>query len=140
MTTEKLLGDTSGYYDPVPCPICGNPLHLIYSGDQFLYASFTQDELNGIRPRDTESWEVRCEAGHVVLLPCDDGQESHLFGVCPCDPGEDHLDGCALGDFMRLKEVIELAKRDCPNCIKGKVRTLTGKTVDCPHCEGTGKR
>lgn len=138
--------ETVGYYEPVPCPmpLCGEPLHLTYTADQYLYASFTEKELSGLVPSDMPGWEVRCEAGHVVLLPVDDGQDNHTFGICSCDPAEveehGHEDGCAHGDFARLKEVIAMA-RTCPNCQgSGKVISGTQKTVNCPFCRGTGKR
>jgi hypothetical protein len=143
----KLLeAESAGYYDPVPCPLalCGEPLHLTYTADQLLYASFTEEDLDGIIPADLPSWEVRCEAGHVILLPPDDGQDNHTFGTCSCDPADvkdhGHDDGCAHGDFARLKEVIAMA-RTCPNCGgTGKVTSGTRKTVDCPFCHGTGRR
>lgn len=103
----KLIGNV-GDYDPVPCPLprCGEPLHLACTADQYLYASFTADNLRGCRGDDLESWEIRCEAGHVILLPLDDGAENHVFGVCRCDPEEGHEEGCAAGDFERLRSLV----------------------------------
>lgn len=108
----KLVPDAAGY-DPARCilPGCGQPLYLAYTASQDIYASFTDADLTGCRPHDMESWEVRCLDGHVLLLPPDDGQESHLFGTCVCDLDEDqdHGEGCARGDFARLKAVIDMA-------------------------------
>ena len=99
-------------YALVPCPLpkCGEPLHLVCTADQCLYASFTEDELRGCRGDDLGQWEVRCEAGHVILLPPDDGAEDHVFGVCRCDPDDikerGHAEGCAQGDFERLRRLV----------------------------------
>lgn len=107
----KLI-ETAGEYDPAPCPLPkrGQPLHLIYSADQYLYASFTENDLRGTRPEDLATWEIRCEGGHVILLPPDDGRDDHVFGVCQCDPDDikerGHDQGCAQGDFARLRNLV----------------------------------
>jgi hypothetical protein len=103
------LMDKGGDYDPVPCPLpdCGQALHLKLMSDQYLYASFTEEDLRGISSGDLNHWEVACEAGHVILVPPNDGAEEHLFGVCRCDLDDvkehGHDDGCSHGDFDRLR-------------------------------------
>jgi len=101
---DALLPGVHGF-DPVPCPLCGSPLHLSFTSDQYLYAGFTRSDLDGIRPDDMESWDIRCERGHVVLLPPDNGEERQLFGQCHCEPGEDHPEECAAHDFDRLRKM-----------------------------------
>src|SRR5579862_3395954 len=104
----KLL-EEAGDYDPAPCPLpeCGKPLHFTYSASQYLYASFTEEDLRGCRGDEFTSWEIRCEAGHVILLPLDNGDENHEFGVCRCDPADVAVDGhaepCPQDDFARLR-------------------------------------
>lgn len=106
-----LAGDTLLFpgYDPVPCPMprCGQPLHLCWAADQYLYSGTTRAEMRGMVPSDLGDWHVICEAGHVILVPPDDGAEEHVFGQCRCDPEADggHDEGCADGDFDRLREL-----------------------------------
>lgn len=93
-------------YDPVPCPLCGSPLHLNYMADQYLYASFTEADMRGVRGDDLEGWTIGCENGHIVMVPVDDGAESHVFGICTCDPDEGHPEGAACHDFDRLRSLL----------------------------------
>ena len=108
----RLIDKAGKGYDPVPCPLpgCGQPLHLTWQADQYLYSGLTEAEMRGMIPADLGSWEVCCEAGHVILVPPDDGAEEHVFGVCRCDPDDiaerGHDEGCAQGDFGRLRRLI----------------------------------
>lgn len=106
---SKLI-EKAGDYDPVPCPLpgCGQALHLRLHSDQYLYASFDAEALHGMVSGDLNHWEVTCEAGHVILVPPDDGVDVHLFGVCGCDAEADggHDEGCADGDFERLRRLV----------------------------------
>lgn len=71
----------------VPCPLpeCGSPLHLVRLTDRGLYAGDFKDAAPlDVSDFHTCTWEVRCERGHIVMLP---GDEHGCEAVgCP-DPG-----------------------------------------------------
>jgi hypothetical protein len=79
----------------VACPLldCGSPLHLVRHTDRAFYMGDFKDAT----PLDasdfhTETWEVSCERGHLVMLP---GEEHGCEAVgCP-DPGGE---GCTHPD------------------------------------------
>lgn len=97
-------------YEPASCalPDCGAWLHMVITSDQPLYASFTSSDLAVPGGWDC-AWEVRCENGHVVLLPPDNARDSQVFGQCFCEPGEepDPDDSCGHGDMARLRKVVK---------------------------------
>lgn len=107
------LIENAGDYDPVPCPLpeCGYPLHLRLVAYHELHAGDTGEALRGlalsaVSGLDLNQWKVVCAAGHVILVPPDDGEEWHLFGECRCEPSGPHEDGCAAGDFGRLRRLV----------------------------------
>jgi len=95
-------------------PGCGEPLHMTWSGSRSIYLSDTADMLanmlGGPSGAMTATWRVECEAGHVVLLPADTGDDWHEFaGRCTCNP--DYPDAererlCAHNDMDRLRAVV----------------------------------
>src|ERR1700689_5936908 len=74
-----------GFRDPARCglPGCGQPLHIIYtlSMSVLLGASADDLQLNPVVP-DTMTWQVECQAGHVILGPLDTAAGGHDFGRC----------------------------------------------------------
>lgn len=74
---------------------CDSPLHLVWTMDVPLYTDARED-VPTVADGYTRDWEVRCEGGHVVLLPAE-------HGCCPCGdearngaeagPGHDDFDG-----------------------------------------------
>lgn len=102
------LRETSYDYEQARCalPGCGEFLHMVVISDQPVYLSFAAGDLRRTEGWDG-TWEVRCEAGHVVLLPPGNGRESPRFGECLCEPGEEQApdDYCGHGDLARLRAV-----------------------------------
>jgi hypothetical protein len=111
--TEIAPGSLTGPLAVACCvlPDCAQPLHMVITSDIPLHASTTDAELATPVGGDC-TWEVRCEAGHVLLVPVDDGEDSHTFGQCRCDPecractrpGYE----CAHSDMERLRKVVVL--------------------------------
>ena len=102
------LSETAGRYEMARCglPGCGEDLHMVITSDQPVYLSFTAEDFRN--PADWDShWEVRCEAGHVVLLPPDHGGDISEFGHCRCDPdAQPDADAlCGHGDMARLRAI-----------------------------------
>lgn len=84
-------------FDPIPCPMTGCTAGLYMT----LTCVIPLMEISGaevLRDPDsawTQEWQVECVNGHVVVLPRDDAEESHIFGD-PEDPDND--------DIARLSE------------------------------------
>jgi hypothetical protein len=85
-----------------PLPDCGAWLHMVVITDTPICLSFSQGDQ--FLADGDQSWEVRCENGHVVLLPPGNGAENHVFGECSCDM-EDPAGFCGHGDFDRLRQI-----------------------------------
>lgn len=93
-----------GFYTALTCTImgCDSPLHLVWTMDVPLYTDAREDVPTPDEAY-TRGWEVRCEEGHVVLLPA-------VRNCCPCGddacngaeagPGHDDFDGP--GDDQRI--------------------------------------
>jgi hypothetical protein len=89
---------------PACCPLpgCGAGLHMVVITDTPIFLCFSEGDL--ATADGDQHWEVRCENGHVVLLPPDDARESHVFGECSCGM-EDPAGFCGHGDFDRLRQI-----------------------------------
>jgi hypothetical protein len=95
-----------GYAPDIPasCPLpdCGAWLHMVVITDTPICLGFSQGDQ--FLAAGDQTWEVRCENGHVVLLPPDDARETHVFGECSC--GMEYPAGfCGHGDFDRLRQI-----------------------------------
>jgi hypothetical protein len=83
-------------FEPLTCPLpnCGHQLHLTWTNGRALYADDLADP-PALSDLHTSTWEVRCEDGHVVLLPdhlgcgrCRD--EGTCPGGCDVDSDDDY--------------------------------------------------
>lgn len=61
-------------YDQLNCPLCDAPLHITFSTAQGLFTDVLSTK-PGDQPEPagshTQTWQVECEEGHVLLLPGD---------------------------------------------------------------------
>ena len=109
------IRETAGEYEMARCPLpgCGHDLHMVITSDQPLYLSFTAGDLQNPDGGWDSHWEVRCGAGHVVLLPPDTAEDSYTFGCCRCDPGDPmgRADLCGHGDMARLRAIASEAHK-----------------------------
>ena len=103
------LVDGAAEYELARCPMpaCKETLFLAVTGHQDIYSSFgpADFELEALG-LDMPHWVVRCLAGHVLLLPPDDGAEGHEFGKCTThdlEAGDEHGANCGGFDFERLR-------------------------------------
>src|ERR1700677_4063876 len=106
---SQVLRRMTDQYEFALCGLqnCRQPLHMVFTNDQPIYLSFAADDLTDPSKSDG-SWEVRCEAGHVILVPVDDGEPWHVFGQCRCEPTDPPApdDECGHGDLARLRAVL----------------------------------
>lgn len=102
----------AGNYAEARCilPGCGQPLHITWTASRAIYLSDTDDSLRDPGSAHATTWHVECEAGHIVLLPPDDGDDYHEFaGPCVCNPDypdKDREPMCAHNDMNRLRAVV----------------------------------
>jgi len=77
-------------YDSVPCPLsgCGADLYVHHSADIPILRGSSVDDLADPTAAITQTWEVGCTEGHVILLPVDDGEDSHRFGTYEAEEAE----------------------------------------------------
>ena len=114
------LFPNAGHYSEARCslPDCGEPLHIVWTSDTVIYLDSTDEHLRGPEggPMLTCTWEVRCEGGHIVLLPSEDGGDWHVFaGRCVCNddyPDPEHEKLCPHNDMDRLRAVTLPEKKD----------------------------
>lgn len=85
-------------------PGCGEPLRITWTASRGVFLSDTVDDL-AAGEHDSATWEVACEAGHVVVLPADTGEDSYVFGDCDCE-GDDVFGDCGHNDMTRLRLVV----------------------------------
>ncbi|GIF08695.1 hypothetical protein [Actinoplanes siamensis] len=93
-----------------PMPDCLSPLHLawtcsrpLYLGDLAAPAPIAPEEA------DFGFWTVKCEEGHVVLVPADPGcqREEGCAGNCSCDVDhDDELRTFRASDVTRLHKLL----------------------------------
>jgi hypothetical protein len=107
--SEQIVPGASNYAEAL-CVLagCGEPLHIIWSSSSALYLSDTLDRLANATLVMTWTWQVECEAGHVVLLPQDTADDCYTFGLCTCkeDYPDPEIDAkCAHHDMERLRQV-----------------------------------
>lgn len=106
------LAKGAGNYAEARCilPACGSPLHLTWSGDHPIYLSDTNEVLRDPDRAASVTWQVSCEAGHVVLLPADTGGDYYEFaGHCICNPDYPDAEAeqmCPHNDMNRLRAVV----------------------------------
>jgi hypothetical protein len=93
--------------EPALCglPGCGGELFIVHTGNIPIYTSDTAGTLADLRSTITREWHVECSNGHTILLPPDDGMDSHTFGECLCEPGKPEQ-ACGHNDLARLRQVI----------------------------------
>lgn len=111
MAAEQLV-DGAGHYSEARCFLlgCGEPLHMVWNSDRAIYLDDTDETLRNPVNATGVAWKVECEAGHVVLLPAESGDDWYEFaGRCTCNPDypdEEAEKRCAHNDMNRLRAVI----------------------------------
>lgn len=85
---------------------CGKTLYITWTSTRAVYLGDTADDLAEPDSGHTSSWEVSCEAGHVVLLPPDTACDNYTFGECDCDGEPDLMALCGHNDMARLRRVV----------------------------------
>ena len=92
-----MTADERGSFDPIPCPMtgCDEALYMTLGCSIPLLDVHTAEDLGDPRSACSQTWQVECVAGHVVVLPKDTGQDYHNFGDRE-DPDND--------DIARLRE------------------------------------
>lgn len=108
----ELIEGASTYAEArCPLPACGETLHIAWSGQRAIYLSDTAEMLRDPAGAHTTTWRVECEAGHVVLLPPDDGDDYHHFaGICMCNedyPDQEAERMCEHNDMARLRALVQ---------------------------------
>lgn len=109
--TERLV-EGAGHFEEARCilPGCGQPLHITWMASTAIYLDDTAGKLRGPDLALTSTWQVNCEAGHIVLLPPDTADDYCEFaGRCTCNPDYPDVDAerlCAHNDMDRLRAVI----------------------------------
>ena len=108
------LREGASHYAEARCglAVCGQPLHLVWSYSTAIYLDDTAEKLQG--PPEgaalTATWQVECEAGHVLLLPPDTAEDWYEFaGRCICNPDypdPDYEQNCPHNDMDRLRSVL----------------------------------
>lgn len=110
MTTEA-IDPKAAKYDIAMCPLprCGKPLYVLWEVAHELYLSFTAADL--AEPTGEASWQVKCEDGHLIMIPRSDGDSGHVFGRCDCEPDadEDEREFCQHNDLTRLRELLGIS-------------------------------
>ena len=93
------------------CPMadCEAPLFIEHTLTYSLWvndkAGWVSDPVNA----NAQTWRIRCEDGHVVLLPVDHGDDIAEFGA-PCTfDNHDHR------DMDRLRSLVGLPTQDGPS-------------------------
>lgn len=111
--TERLREDASPYAEArCGLPGCGEALSITWSYARGIDLRDTREVLCGPGTGNTltATWEVRCAAGHVVLLPADTADDWYEFGGrCTCNPDYDDAEAgkrCAHNDMARLRAVL----------------------------------
>lgn len=103
------LQDHPNPYQQAACalPGCSLPLHIVWTSDRAIYLADTAEDLRNPASAHTTTWHVTCEAGHIVLVPIDSGEDIYDFGACCCDPDEpaDAAQFCGHSDLDRLRAV-----------------------------------
>jgi hypothetical protein len=87
-------------------PGCRATLYITWTASRAIFLADTADELADPDGAHTASWEVSCEAGHVVLLPPDTAEDAYVFGECDCDGEPELLAECGHNDMARLRRVV----------------------------------
>jgi hypothetical protein len=86
-------------------PGCGADLHITWTASRAVFLGDTVDDL-AAGEHHTATWEVSCDAGHILLLPPDTAADSYIFGECDCDGDEDFFGDCGHNDMARLRRVV----------------------------------
>jgi len=87
-------------YDAIECPIggCGEHLYMTLMFSTPVLEAFTTAELADPASCSTQTWEVGCCGGHVLVLPADTAQDDYVFGRDP-----EHLDQTRLASATGWK-------------------------------------
>lgn len=86
-------------------PDCNQPLVITFTASAPVLLADTTLTLAAGENETGHDWRVECVAGHVVLLPLEDGRESHIFGECACNDAP-ATTACGRTDLARLRRVI----------------------------------
>jgi hypothetical protein len=124
------------FYAALTCPLgaCGSPLHITWTLDEGLFEGALGGSLPEPPGAHTQSWQVQCQEGHVILLP-----GPLECPICGDDPGCSHPDLDSSDDFRtfrchdadRLSAMLWLA-----NATKVLEQTRAALNVALAHADG----
>jgi hypothetical protein len=111
VTAADTLMPGAAEYDMLTCPMprCDGSVVMVWIVWQDIYGSFIRGDLN-VQLGGEADWQVKCTLGHLLLEPRSDGEASHVFGECRCEPDADDRDKqwCSHNDWDHLREALTM--------------------------------